>query len=307
MNIDSDDLVASHARLPRGTQVRVINDDTGAEAIVEITGRIPPSGSRIIDLSFGAALQLGLDPDLSAQVTISVVDDEEAAAPAVAAAPEPVEEAPYVFDDGTVLSYDGSLYGGDPIISYDDSDAPPPAPVVAEAPPPPPEPAPAPPSVSTPAPAAATSPPAPVPAPVYTPPAYPVYTPPPRAPQYTPAAPQYTPPAAPPPVNPYYYSQTPPQQDSIQSRQGPSAKIIPRMPDLGSFKVYRVQVGAFRAARNAKDVFDRLVSAGFSPAFESYGDLFRVVLSGVRAGDIPAVAQRLGNAGFTEAWIREEM
>jgi cell division protein FtsN len=71
--------------------------------------------------------------------------------------------------------------------------------------------------------------------------------------------------------------------------------------------MYRVQVGAFRAARNAKEAFDRLASAGFSPAFESYGDLYRVVISGIRAQDVPAIAQRLGNAGFAEVWIREEL
>jgi rare lipoprotein A len=304
-SLDSDDLAARHARLPRGTMVQVTNDDTGAQVVVEITGRIPPSGSRIIDLSAEAALKLGLGPDEIPQVTIAVVTEDEAPAapPPVAAAPAPEPEPPTVFYDDSepiVFNYD-DIYGGEPVIVYDDTpapvvEAPPPAPVVVAAPPPP-----------EPAPVAEAPPPAPPPsepasAPVYTPPApaYPVYTPPPRAPVYTP-------PAA--PANPYYYPENrpQPQEPAPNWYTAPAARIIPRAPDPASFKVYRVQVGAFKAARNAKDVFDRLVTAGFSPAFESYGDLFRVVISGIRAQDIQTIAQRLGNAGFTEAWIREEL
>jgi hypothetical protein len=301
-NNTSDGLVASHARLPRGTKVRITNEDTGAQVIVEITGRIPPSGSRIIDLSEEASLELGLDPDEIPQVTIAVVSDDEleaeAPAPVVVSAPEPEPEPDSViyFDDSEplVFNYD-DIYSGEPVVVYDDVE--PPAPVVetpapvAAAPTPPPAPAP----VVEPEPAVAA------PAPVYTPPApaYPVYTPPPRAPVYTPPAPVAAAPV------PYYYPAPP--QPVYTPPTAPAARIIPRVPESGSLKVYRVQIGAFRAVRNAKDVFDRLASAGFSPAFESYGDLYRVVISGIRAQDIPAVAQRLGNAGFVEAWIREEL
>jgi hypothetical protein len=303
-NNGSDDLVASHARLPRGTMVQVTNEDTGAQVVVEITGRIPPSGSRIIDLSAGASLQLGLDPDEIPQVTIAVVDEDaleaEAPAPAVVDIPAPVfEPDPIIsFDDGEplVFNYD-DIYGGEPIVVYDDV-VETPAPVVV-APPPPPAPEPAPPPAPPPEQVTYPSDTTAAPAPVYAPPApaYPVYTPPPRAPVYTPPVP-----AAP---VPYYYPE--PVQPAYTPPIAPAAKIIPRMPESGSLKVYRVQVGAFRAARNAKDVFDRLASAGFSPAFETYGDLYRVVISGIRAQDVPTVAQRLGNAGFVEAWIREEL
>jgi hypothetical protein len=50
----------------------------------------------------------------------------------------------------------------------------------------------------------------------------------------------------------------------------------------------------------------RLKAAGFSPAFERYSNLYRVVLSGIPSAEVSLLAQRLGSAGFSEAWIREE-
>jgi cell division protein FtsN len=78
------------------------------------------------------------------------------------------------------------------------------------------------------------------------------------------------------------------------------------MPNPSGRGVYRVQVGAFSNTAFAQEAYNRLRTAGFSPAFEQYNNVYRVVISGVRAVDMPLVAQRLGNAGFTEAWIRQE-
>jgi cell division septation protein DedD len=78
------------------------------------------------------------------------------------------------------------------------------------------------------------------------------------------------------------------------------------MPDPNGRGVYRVQVGAFSNTNFAQESYNRLRAAGFNPAFEQYGNVYRVVISGVRAADMPLVAQRLGNAGFAEAWIRQE-
>jgi len=86
----------------------------------------------------------------------------------------------------------------------------------------------------------------------------------------------------------------------------PPAKIIGGIPPAGSTRQYRLQVGAFRVPRNAVEVFDRLKNAGLKPAYEQYNDLYRVVLAGLRATEIQAIAQILGNAGFPEALIREE-
>ena len=76
---------------------------------------------------------------------------------------------------------------------------------------------------------------------------------------------------------------------------------------MGSTKLYRMQVGAFRVPRNAVDVFERLTAAGLNPRYEPpHDDLYRVVLPELRAADIPAITQILGNSGFKEVLLREE-
>jgi rare lipoprotein A len=86
----------------------------------------------------------------------------------------------------------------------------------------------------------------------------------------------------------------------------PAAKIVGGIPPAGSSKSYRLQVGAFKIPRNALDVFDRLKKAGLNPAYEQSGELYRVVLAGLKANEIQTIAQILANNGFQEAIIREE-
>jgi hypothetical protein len=78
------------------------------------------------------------------------------------------------------------------------------------------------------------------------------------------------------------------------------------MPPADSYRVYRVQVGAYKDTINAREAFDHLTVLGFTPAYERYGDVYRVVLPGVRARDMPDVARLIGYAGFREIFIREE-
>ena len=78
------------------------------------------------------------------------------------------------------------------------------------------------------------------------------------------------------------------------------------MPSPHSSGYYRVQVGAFTSAGLAQHCFSRLLSAGFSPAYEPYGNVYRIVLPGIRAADMPLVVQRLAAVGFFEVWLREE-
>ena len=142
----------------------------------------------------------------------------------------------------------------------------------------------------------------------YTPPSTSAYT-------YIPPAPPPTrvfiPPAPTPPPRQIAVQPPPPppRQMTVQppvQAVNPVIKIIPKLPDPNSGKVYRVQVAAFSHAALAQVCFDRLKAAGFSPAYEQNGSLYRVVLSGIRAADVSSVAQRLNAVGFTEAWIREE-
>jgi rare lipoprotein A len=57
---DQDAMTAAHRTLPLGTTVRVTNLATGQQVLVRITDRGPFAGSRIIDLSMGAAKAIGL-------------------------------------------------------------------------------------------------------------------------------------------------------------------------------------------------------------------------------------------------------
>jgi len=95
-----------------------------------------------------------------------------------------------------------------------------------------------------------------------------------------------------------------PQQISVQVNITPQINVVPE-------KSYRLQVGSYRNARNAVSAFDRLKNAGLNPAYERFMDgadseYFRVVLAGVRGADVQSTAEKLGEAGFREALIREE-
>jgi rare lipoprotein A len=85
----------------------------------------------------------------------------------------------------------------------------------------------------------------------------------------------------------------------------PPAALTPAVT-VSASKVYRLQVGSYKVARNAVDAFDKLKSAGLSPAYERNGEYFRVVLAGIKGAEVQTVAERLGAAGFREALIREE-
>ncbi|MCL2806294.1 MAG: septal ring lytic transglycosylase RlpA family protein [Treponema sp.] len=89
-----------------------------------------------------------------------------------------------------------------------------------------------------------------------------------------------------------------------QFRLIPSINVLPE-------KNYRLQVGSFRVARYAVDAFDRIKKAGLNPAYERYsdndnGEFFRVVIAGVRGGDMQIITEKLSAAGFREAIIRAE-
>ena len=95
---------------------------------------------------------------------------------------------------------------------------------------------------------------------------------------------------------------SPPQQTSDPR----FIQVLPRLPDPGSGRIYRLQVGAFSNEINARDAVFRLRELGFDPAYELYGGYCRVIITGVRSGDVTAVIQRLGAAGFEQIFIRED-
>jgi cell division protein FtsN len=114
---------------------------------------------------------------------------------------------------------------------------------------------------------------------------------------------------------PQQQQQVPQQQQQVPQQRAPAwqpnynlppAVVKPAMPPANSYHIYRVQVGAYKSTVNAREVFDHLVTLGFTPAYERYGDMYRVVLSGVRAQDLPEVARLIGYAGLREIIIRAE-
>jgi rare lipoprotein A len=86
----------------------------------------------------------------------------------------------------------------------------------------------------------------------------------------------------------------------------PPISIIGGIPSAGTGKVYRLQVGAYKVPRNAVDAFEKVKNAGLNPAYEKNGDMYRVVLAGLRPEEIQPAAEKLGAAGFREAIIRTE-
>jgi rare lipoprotein A len=122
------------------------------------------------------------------------------------------------------------------------------------------------------------------------------------APAVTAAPPRQTPP-------PLQQSRAMPAVPEYSAGTGyagsPAAVLKPAIPPIPN-KIYRLQVGSYRIARNAVDAFEKLKNAGLNPAYERNGEFFRVVLSGVRGEDVPSVTEKLGAAGFREALIREE-
>jgi rare lipoprotein A len=97
------------------------------------------------------------------------------------------------------------------------------------------------------------------------------------------------------------------QPQVIRSEQ---MKLIPQVNIIPN-KVYRLQVGSYKVARNAVEAFDKLKNSGLNPAYERFTDInnneyFRVVLAGVSGNDIQLISEKLMTAGFKEAIIREE-
>jgi rare lipoprotein A len=74
---DSGQLTAAHRTLPFGTKVRVRRLDSADSIVVRINDRGPFVDSRIIDLSYAAARQLGMtDPGLL-RVALEVLENAE--------------------------------------------------------------------------------------------------------------------------------------------------------------------------------------------------------------------------------------
>lgn len=267
-----NDMTAAHPNLPFGTVLRITNTHNGKQVTVRVNDRGPFVAARIIDLSRAAAEAL----DMVVTGTAPVVVESLIQGPVqtASAAPEIIDlPAPPVSSVPPAgPSPAPAVPAADPDIAV--REVPPAAaPVLPERP------------VSV-----TASPQPAVSAPVTQ--AAPPKQPAPLPPEHPPAAPQ---------VKPVQTAQTAPSARTVRP-----AEVKPQLPDPGSTKQYRIQVGSYKIARNAVDAFDKLKNSGLQPAYERHGEYYRVVLAGIRASDIQSLAETLGKAGFREVLIREE-
>ncbi len=73
--IHHDSLTCAHRTYPFGTLLKVTNMRNGKSVVVRVTDRGPHRGGRIIDLSYGAARELGMLSQGIAMVEIEHVDN----------------------------------------------------------------------------------------------------------------------------------------------------------------------------------------------------------------------------------------
>ncbi len=70
---DQHELTAAHKELPLNSVIRVTRVSTGKSIVVRVNDRGPFHGNRVIDLSYGAAKQLGIVQKGSDQVKIELI------------------------------------------------------------------------------------------------------------------------------------------------------------------------------------------------------------------------------------------
>ncbi len=67
-------LTAAHRNFPFGTRIKVTNLVNGRTAVVRVNDRGPFHIDRIIDLSLGAARELGFEKEGTAKVKLEVIE-----------------------------------------------------------------------------------------------------------------------------------------------------------------------------------------------------------------------------------------
>lgn len=73
-SFDMHAMTAAHRSLPLNCYIRVTNQDNGKSVVVKVNDRGPFHGNRILDLSYGAAQQIGIMSRGVGNVTIERID-----------------------------------------------------------------------------------------------------------------------------------------------------------------------------------------------------------------------------------------
>ena len=279
---NSSQFTAAHPSLPFGTYLLVTNRHNNRQVAVRINDRGPFAASRIIDVSRAAAEQLDMLTTGTAPVLLEAIQTNRSAeAPAYQQQPAQPQQSVYT----PVPAQPQSPYTPVPAQPqqhsvYPQSSQQPQVIVI-------PMPHETPGQESTPItitihpPTMADS-------------SITAVTSAPAAPAPAPAAP--IPAAVMPP-------EAAPRPESLPSSGG--ARLIPAITPAAG-KTYRLQVGSYRDARNAVTAYGKLRDSGLKPDYERNGELYRVVLKGIRGTEVQSVAEKLGTAGFHEAVIKEE-
>jgi hypothetical protein len=92
----------------------------------------------------------------------------------------------------------------------------------------------------------------------------------------------------------------------VIAQQNSDFRITGSIPDVNDPNLYQVQVGAFQQSSNAERAYAMLENVSLNPVYEQHNGLTRVLVAGIRAGEVPAVLEKIKNAGFNEAAIRVE-
>ena len=84
---DMHKMTAAHKSLPLPTYVRVTSLENGRQVVVRVNDRGPFHDDRLIDLSYVAAVKLGLDRSGTARVEVEALDPSTLASPVVRSTP----------------------------------------------------------------------------------------------------------------------------------------------------------------------------------------------------------------------------
>jgi rare lipoprotein A len=87
--LESEGLTVAHPSLPIGTFIKVTNTTNNQEITATVTGRIPTSVDRIVDLSSAAAAAIGVPSDGSVQIILERINALPQPEPVVIVEAEP--------------------------------------------------------------------------------------------------------------------------------------------------------------------------------------------------------------------------
>jgi hypothetical protein len=90
----------------------------------------------------------------------------------------------------------------------------------------------------------------------------------------------------------------------VESPQQVVVRISGKTPVHG--RRYRLQVGSYSVRGNASRAVDSLKKTGLNPILEQHENYLRVVLPRIPGEEVVETARKIGYAGFSDVWCREE-